>query len=99
MADVEETAVLRCPDCNRVFERPQALGAHRARAHGYRKSARKNARKVQTKVNGRGAVDHLDNDRLLKTVFPYGLPAKADVMERAGAWLREGELLFSERRR
>lgn len=26
-----------CPDCDRVFDTPQGLGAHRARIHGYRR--------------------------------------------------------------
>jgi len=28
----------QCPDCGKAFDRPQSLGAHRARAHGYRRA-------------------------------------------------------------
>jgi hypothetical protein len=28
-----------CPDCGKTFAAPQGLGAHRSRAHGYRKAA------------------------------------------------------------
>lgn len=29
---------LNCPDCGGTFAKPQGLGSHRARAHGYRKA-------------------------------------------------------------
>ena len=33
-------AVHPCPDCDRTFTRPQALGAHRYQAHGYESPSR-----------------------------------------------------------
>ncbi len=32
---------LACPECNKHLSTPQALGSHRARAHGYRRPKKK----------------------------------------------------------
>lgn len=34
---VDDDGNYRCPDCDRTFDRPQSLGAHRYRHHGYRR--------------------------------------------------------------
>lgn len=35
-APASPNGALACPDCDKTFERPQGLGSHRSRAHGYR---------------------------------------------------------------
>jgi hypothetical protein len=39
-AEAQPAAVHECPDCERAFTRPQALGAHRYQVHGYESPTR-----------------------------------------------------------
>jgi uncharacterized C2H2 Zn-finger protein len=97
----------KCPECGRLFARPQALGAHRRQAHGVvgeskRSQARANAsrrsRWSSSSRPGSGRANRsgrnsgaIDRNTLLKTVFPEGIPAREDVIRAVEAWLAEAE--------
>lgn len=90
-----------CPDCGREFKKPQGLGAHRARMHGYHAGDDDSSTKVEpfidrvivkdniekwketplevTKTNGDISLD----DALLALVFPTGMPAKTEIIQKA----------------
>lgn len=100
---------LTCPECGKTFTRPASLGAHRNRAHGVagtsakrrRTRARAQAARRQTSRPRRGAGSssregrRVNRDALLQTIFPNGVPAREQVIQRANAWLDEAEKLAS----
>ncbi len=51
-------------------------------------SARRRAAAARSANQG-----EIDRDRLLQTLFPNGLPAREEVIQRANAWLDEAEQL------
>jgi hypothetical protein len=61
-----------CPDCDRVFDKPQGLGAHRFRAHGYRK----NGKKTFTTVTK--ATPTVDDT--IAAIFPKGIPVDREIL-------------------
>ena len=60
-----------CPDCDRVFDKPQGLGAHRSRTHGYR---------VAKKVAPAKVVSTLTVDETIAAIFPNGIPANREAL-------------------
>ncbi len=57
-----------CPDCDRVFDKPQGLGAHRSRAHGYRTT-----KSAPTKTS-------LTVDDTIAAIFPNGVPVDREIL-------------------
>ncbi len=79
----------RCPECGKLANTAQGLGAHRARAHGvagYRRAGRR-----QT------APTPAVRDRLLTALYSTDqrIPPRTDVLARLATWLDEGEALAS----
>jgi hypothetical protein len=90
---------LICPECGRAFTRAAALGAHRRQKHGV-VSPRHNALPVSRKTavvrirNGQPAkAEGVDRDKLLRMVFPNGVPPRQDVLNDVTAWLDQAERL------
>jgi hypothetical protein len=95
-----EERQFECPECRaagetRVFGNAQGLAAHRRQAHGVRVAARRRKRVVGAR--GKSVSAELDKDRLVRALFPSGMPAKADLVQRVGAWLSEAEELHRTR--
>src|SRR5689334_9590392 len=92
----ETAAAYECPECGRLFMRPAALGAHRRRAHGVPGTSRRGPhRSVESRRRDRasGRALLVDHDALLQTVFPSGVPARAEVVTAVHAWLEEAQRL------
>lgn len=98
---------LACPECGRTFTRAAALGSHRRAAHavaGRADGSKQNgtapsrsagsstraARAVGTKAAGAGGSG-VDQDALLKALFPDGIPASASALGAVNAWLAEAD--------
>ncbi len=59
-----------CPDCDRVFDKPQGLGAHRSRTHGYRTNKKASVYSPATPpVN-----------TTIEAIFPNGIPVDREVL-------------------
>lgn len=74
-AAVEAPSAYQCEVCGKSFARPQALGAHKAAAHGTRSKRKRNA----AARNGRSTDEtpEINTDALLRLVFPTGeMPLK-----------------------
>jgi hypothetical protein len=87
-----------CPECGRVFARPPALGAHRRRAHGVPGTSRSGRTTRMGNDSSKRTVGganeaRVDHDILLQTLFPMGVPARADVVADVYAWLEEARRL------
>ena len=62
-----------CPDCDRVFDKPQGLGAHRSRAHGYRTANGKSTKATP--------VTPTAIEALVESILPKGIPTNRVVLE------------------
>lgn len=67
-----------CDVCRRSFTSAQGLGRHKGAAHS-RKRRKKIAPEQPT----------LDESRLIRAVFPAGVPPTADAVTRLAEWLAE----------
>jgi hypothetical protein len=92
------TSVNVCPECDRSFARPQALGAHRRQAHGIAGTSARTRARSQTRgrgtsgnTTGKNRSSGVDHNRLLETVFPDGIPARKDVIGALDSWLAEAD--------
>lgn len=62
-----------CPDCDRVFDKPQGLGAHRSRSHGYRTNKAKKTYTTPTIVPK-------PINAAIEAIFPNGIPVDREVL-------------------
>ena len=93
--NTRSAGTFKCPECGRVFERAQALGAHRRQAHGVSgtsrtRSAATRGRSTRSR-SSRG--QSVNRDALLRALFPNGVPASAKVLDDVASWLNDAERL------
>lgn len=100
----------KCPEpgCDRSFDKPQGLGAHRARLHGYRSNGETPVEPAEPAepvlqpdlqadltagLDPQGRGSAFDGDAVLQEVFPNGVPAQTSMVQRTSELLREASEL------
>lgn len=107
---IEGTGEFVCPECleagvERHFEQARFLGSHRATRHGVQgeshgavsrrqETTSDDGQKPKRKYTRRNPSEHFEADKMLKLLYPEGMPTRLDLMERTIAWSNEARELW-----